>query len=217
MVSSLSLPALLLAQEPVPEPQAAASQPEVATAETETETEAEAARSSSSPAPASEAKKASASVEMRDYEFVPATVTIAVGDTVRWTNKGDEEHDADGNGIETGTLQPGDSGSQTFGMAGTYKYVCTFHPNMKGTVLVEASGGGGSDDPKADDGSVASTGAVPGSSNSVGPSSSGDGTGSSSSSLPSTGQNEIPLIVVGSALLCCGLLAGALWRYQTGP
>jgi len=37
----------------------------------------------------------------------------------------------------------GGSGSHTFNSAGTFSYICTIHPNMKGTVRVLSSGGGG--------------------------------------------------------------------------
>ena len=80
--------------------------------------------------------------------YAPANVTVAVGDTVTWTNSDQISHTAtaDGGSFDTGTLGNGASGSATFASAGTFPYHCLIHPDMTGTVVVEAasSGGGGS-------------------------------------------------------------------------
>jgi plastocyanin len=79
-------------------------------------------------------------VSMMDFEFDPATVTINVGDSVTWTNDGDAPHTATGDDFDTGLVNPGDSDSVTFDTAGSFDYVCTLHPQMTGTVTVEAAG-----------------------------------------------------------------------------
>lgn len=80
-----------------------------------------------------------AQVTMQNFAFNPATITIKAGDTVTWTNQDGVDHNAtaaDGSWA-TDTFGNGGSGSVTFDKPGTYTYICTIHPNMKGTVVVE--------------------------------------------------------------------------------
>jgi plastocyanin len=57
---------------------------------------------------------------------------------VTWTNQDFAPHTAtaDDGSFDTGRLDQGETGSVTFDQPGTYTYTCTFHPNMKGTVVV---------------------------------------------------------------------------------
>ncbi|MGY3610260.1 MULTISPECIES: cupredoxin domain-containing protein [unclassified Bradyrhizobium] len=87
--------------------------------------------------------------------FVPATINIRVGDTVKWTNPGvithsvtfDPTHAAKASDVSLPAgVAPFDSGkmeedatfSHTFMVKGTYKYICKFHEEMgmAGTVVV---------------------------------------------------------------------------------
>lgn len=82
-------------------------------------------------------------VAMQDYLFSPATTTIAVGDTIRWVNKGNAPHNttADGGAWSSKQLMnAGETFSFTFKSAGTYTYKCTLHAGQgqKGTVVVNA-------------------------------------------------------------------------------
>jgi plastocyanin len=90
---------------------------------------------------------ASASVTIKDFDFTPPTVTVNVGDTVSWTNQGPTAHSATASGgaFDTGIFAAGQTRSATFDTAGTFAYICTPHPFMKGTVIVQAAstGGGG--------------------------------------------------------------------------
>ena len=86
---------------------------------------------------------ADGTVEMRDFAFAAKKVTIREGDTVTWTNVGQAPHDAAGDGWSTELLANGGSDSVRFREAGTYRYVCTIHPQMTGTVVVQARIGGG--------------------------------------------------------------------------
>lgn len=81
-------------------------------------------------------------VDIRDFAFSPRTVEVRVGDSVRWTNRDSVAHTATArNGsFDTGLLGDGESGSVQFTSAGTYRYVCTPHPDMTGTVVVRAAG-----------------------------------------------------------------------------
>ena len=84
---------------------------------------------------------ASRGVAIRDFAFAPRMVEIRVGDTVRWTNSDSVAHTATGRSgsFDTGLLEPGASGSIRFTAAGTYRYVCTPHPEMTGAVVVRAA------------------------------------------------------------------------------
>jgi len=82
----------------------------------------------------------SMAVEIKDFAFTTASVTIPVGGSVTWTNNDSTPHTAtaqDRAVLQSGTLEQGASFSQTFTTAGTYEYFCEFHGNMKGTVIVE--------------------------------------------------------------------------------
>jgi plastocyanin len=92
-------------------------------------------------AAAGSAFAADADVSMIDLDFEPQTVTIEVGDSVTWTNDGDLPHTATAAGdFDTGLLNPGESDTVTFDEAGSFAYICTVHPDMTGTVVVEAAG-----------------------------------------------------------------------------
>ena len=87
--------------------------------------------------------------------FVPATVNIKAGDTVKWTNPYNISHTVTFDPSKTAVkenaalpdgVEPFDSGaveeegtfSHTFTVKGTYKYVCVYHEGMGmvGTVMV---------------------------------------------------------------------------------
>jgi LPXTG-motif cell wall-anchored protein len=158
---------------------------------------------------------ASASVTIRDFAFSPRSVTIDAGDTVTWTNEDDVEHSAtaeDGS-FDTGTFGNGQSRSHTFDTAGTFQYVCTPHPFMKGTITVNAAaGGGGSGSGDAGSGSggggTDSGSGSSSSSGSTGSGSSSSGSGSSSDSgsiLPDTGADAATVAILGLLMLALGV------------
>jgi plastocyanin len=82
---------------------------------------------------------ATVEVKMEGMAFSPQTVTIKVGDTVNWTNMDQPPHNAVAvdKSWQTSTFATGESGSVTFATAGTFPYICTIHPNMTGTVIVQ--------------------------------------------------------------------------------
>jgi hypothetical protein len=144
-------------------------------------------------------------VTIKDFVYSPETISVKAGDTVTWTNQDTAPHSATGNGgsFDTGTFGKGKSGSHTFDKAGTFAYICSVHPNMKGTVKVAAasSGGGGG----AGSGGSAGSGS---SGSSTGGTSSGSSGGSSSkgSNLPATGLDAFFLGYLGLGLLGLGRL-----------
>ncbi len=79
-------------------------------------------------------------VEIADFAFNEASVTIPAGGSITWTNNDSAPHTAtaqDREILQSGTLNQGDTFTQTFDTPGTYEYFCEFHPNMSGTVIVE--------------------------------------------------------------------------------
>ena len=80
------------------------------------------------------------SVDIQGYKYIPAEVTIRVGDTVKWTNR--EKRTSHSvlfpaeNGLESERLFPDESWERRFTKAGRYDYTCTPHPEMKGVVIV---------------------------------------------------------------------------------
>jgi len=75
-------------------------------------------------------------VEIQGFAFIPDTITVTKGTTVTWTNKDSAAHTIKGTGFISGTLNQGQTYSQTFNEAGTFEYVCGVHPSMKGKVIV---------------------------------------------------------------------------------
>jgi plastocyanin len=79
-------------------------------------------------------------VDIKNLAYVPDSVEIPVGGTVTWTNSDTVPHTAtakEREALQSGTLNPGDSYSQTFDQPGTFDYFCEFHANMKGTIIVK--------------------------------------------------------------------------------
>ena len=80
-----------------------------------------------------------AEVKVDNFSFSPATLTVAVGTTVTWTNQDDIPHtvvSTDGV-FKSKALDTDDKFSFVFTKVGTYPYFCSIHPKMTGTVVVQ--------------------------------------------------------------------------------
>jgi plastocyanin len=78
-------------------------------------------------------------VSMKDIKFNPGTVTIKAGGKVTWTNDDSVGHDVTADDFESGSpggIDGGSTFSHIFKKPGTYAYVCSVHPGMKGSVKV---------------------------------------------------------------------------------
>jgi plastocyanin len=79
------------------------------------------------------------SIEIKNYIFAPATLTVKAGETVTWINHDQVPHTI----VETNTLfrsaalDTDDKYTYKFEKAGTYKYFCSVHPQMTATVVVK--------------------------------------------------------------------------------
>lgn len=86
-----------------------------------------------------EAAAEAAAVAIDDLAYTPADLSVSAGTEVTWTNDDDAPHTVtfdDGAAESSGELTTGDTYSVTFGEAGTYRYICAIHPDMKATVAV---------------------------------------------------------------------------------
>ena len=81
-------------------------------------------------------------VRIDGMRFEPSSITVKPGTTVTWIHGSSMPHTVTGNadGLRSSTLYSGQHFSHTFDAAGRYDYTCDFHPSMKGSVIVEASG-----------------------------------------------------------------------------
>ena len=84
---------------------------------------------------------ATASVSIQNFLFVPASLTINSGDSVKWTNLDAAAHSAfsQGGNFSTGSLATNQSATIPFNTAGTFAYICGIHgASMSGTIVVRA-------------------------------------------------------------------------------
>lgn len=89
---------------------------------------------------------------LQNVQFDPKELTIAVGDSVKWTNKDAFGHDVtfeDGEKSgDPGSLASGRSWNRTFSKEGEYRYRCVAHSGsfdsgMTGKIIVKKESGGG--------------------------------------------------------------------------
>ena len=80
-----------------------------------------------------------ATVGIGASSFDPAEVAVKAGETVRWENASDRDHQivAQEQAFKSGMIKPGKTWSFTFESPGTYRYHCALHPRAKGSVKVE--------------------------------------------------------------------------------
>jgi plastocyanin len=104
-------------------------------------TEPDPASDRANPGPAIGANTVQAAliVSVTDFDFTPTIARSTQGGTVQWNFQGQSPHNAtDASGMRlfaSGTKTAG-SYSFVFRGAGTYRYVCTLHPEMLGSVKV---------------------------------------------------------------------------------
>lgn len=78
-------------------------------------------------------------VTIDNYAFSPVPLTVKVGTTVTWTNHDDDAHSVDSTQgkFKSKALNTNDKFQFDFTEAGEYPFNCRFHPNMKGTIIVQ--------------------------------------------------------------------------------
>jgi len=80
-----------------------------------------------------------AEVKIDNFSFGPATITVAAGTTVTWTNRDDIPHTvvSTDSVFKSKVLDTDEKFSFAFTKAGTYPYFCSIHPKMTATVVVK--------------------------------------------------------------------------------
>ena len=77
-------------------------------------------------------------IQLKAFAFTPASVTVRAGTTVTWKNLDEEPHTVVSNSgvFRSGALDQNDSFSFKFDEPGEYRFICSIHPHMQGTVTV---------------------------------------------------------------------------------
>jgi len=80
-------------------------------------------------------------VKIDNFSYGPATVTVAAGTTVTWTNHDDIPHTVvsvdEPKAFKSKVMDTDEKFSYTFTKAGTFTYFCSIHPKMTGTIVVK--------------------------------------------------------------------------------
>ena len=87
----------------------------------------------------SAAPSGGSTVEIKDFMFTPATLTVPVGATVTWKFDDSTQHDvtADDNSFNSSPMSGGQTFTHTFTKAGTVPYHCAIHPSMTASIIVK--------------------------------------------------------------------------------
>lgn len=76
-------------------------------------------------------------VQVNDFSYDPAEITINAGDIVAWTSVSDFPRTVTGDNFGSETLTTGESFTHAFDQPGTYEYTSVTYPGMTGIVTVE--------------------------------------------------------------------------------
>jgi plastocyanin len=76
-------------------------------------------------------------INIQNFAFNPAVITVGVGTTVTWTNEDQVAHQVASGSFNSVLLHNGESFSYKFTAAGTYDYHCLIHPSMTGKIIVQ--------------------------------------------------------------------------------
>ncbi len=99
-------------------------------------------------APPTSATQGTVSINIQNFAFNPATITLVVGinNTVTWTNLDSTTHTVTSTSVpsgaqsfSSGNLNAGGTFTNAFTVPGTYSYHCSIHTYMIGTIIVKGS------------------------------------------------------------------------------
>lgn len=77
-------------------------------------------------------------VVMDGVSYAPSSLTVKRGDTVVWVNRDPFPHTVtSGKAFDSREIAAGGTWTHVARTPGSYPYVCTLHPGMKGTLVVE--------------------------------------------------------------------------------
>jgi plastocyanin len=94
-----------------------------------------------SAAPAPGAPSHDATISISEFMFSPTSMTVTAGTTVHWKNLDGEPHTVRSvdSSFRSDPLDQNDSFAFKFDKPGTYRYVCSIHPQMVGTIIVKSA------------------------------------------------------------------------------
>ena len=78
-------------------------------------------------------------VVIKDFMFHPTNLTIKAGVTLTWVNRDEEPHTvtSDTGLFRSGAMDTNETFAFKFDKPGTYHFLCSIHPQMVGTIVVE--------------------------------------------------------------------------------
>ena len=89
---------------------------------------------------AAAAAKPTDTIKITDFVYDPTPATVRAGTKISIPNADDAPHTITDGGagkvFDSGTIKGKATGSLTISEPGTYKYICEFHPFMKGELTV---------------------------------------------------------------------------------
>jgi plastocyanin len=90
------------------------------------------------PAPGAPPGDAVFSAGIQGFAYTPARIEIAAGTTIEWKNQDPVAHTvtATDGSFDSGSIESGATWRHRFDTPGTYSFVCTPHPFMRGSVVV---------------------------------------------------------------------------------
>jgi plastocyanin len=77
-------------------------------------------------------------IHIKNFAYVPDSVTIPVGSTVKFVEDDETPHTvtASDGSFDSGNLNQKQSWTHLFTKAGTYAYYCAYHTYMKGKIVI---------------------------------------------------------------------------------
>lgn len=78
-------------------------------------------------------------IVVKNFMFMPMSVTVTAGSTVTWSNRDQEPHTvvSDTGLFRSSAIDTNESFSFKFDQPGTYHFMCSIHPQMVGTIVVQ--------------------------------------------------------------------------------
>lgn len=83
----------------------------------------------------------SLTIHLKNTKFVPDSASVPAGSTIVFVNDDPVAHTvtAKDQSFDSKDIGPGKSWQTTFSKAGTYAYMCIYHPGMAGQLTVTSS------------------------------------------------------------------------------
>jgi plastocyanin len=78
-------------------------------------------------------------VVIKNFMFQPTTITVKAGATLTWVNRDEEPHTVTSETglFRSGAMDTNETFAFKFDKPGTYHFLCSIHPQMVGTIVVE--------------------------------------------------------------------------------